>query len=178
MSTIDWIFAGIVILAGIRCFVKGFVAEVLSVAAYAAGLLAAVLFSNKVTVFLAENLKLGNLNSTILYIIAFIICFILGFIIMKILEKLLREGLEAANLEIFDRIIGLALGLVEGLAFVSFILIILEMQTFFPIDKTLATSIFAKTLLPIVGPAITQNLQPALDSVGGQLKLDEIFRKK
>lgn len=178
MSTIDWVFAGIVILAGIRCFVKGFVAEVLSVAAYAAGLITAVLFSNRVSLFLSGSLKLENLNSTILYIIAFIICFILGFIIMKILEKLLREGLEAANLEIFDRIMGLALGLVEGLAFISFILIILRMQTFFPIDKILVSSIFANTLLPIVGPAITQNLQPALESVGGTLKLDELFRKK
>lgn len=178
MSTMDWIFTGIVIILAARCFVRGFVQELLSVAAYAVGLFAGLLFSNTVIDFAANKLGTGSFPPTVQYVIAFIICFVAGFLIMKLIEKLIREGLEAANLDIFDKVLGLALGIAEGLAVVALVLVIMEIQPFFDLKAALADSLFAGTILPIIGPTINETLRPALDGTGDPLNLQNLFRKK
>jgi len=178
MSTIDWIFTGIIIILAARCFVRGFVQEVLSVASYATGLIAGLLFSNTVIEFTAKNLGTGGLPPTVQYVIAFIICFVLGFLVMKLVEKLIREGLEAANLDIFDRVLGLALGIAEGLAIVAFALVIIEIQPFFNAGSLISKSLFAGTILPIIGPTINDTIKPALNGTGVPLNLQGILNKK
>lgn len=178
MSTIDWIFTGLIVLLAARCFVRGFVQEILSVASYAGGLFAGLLFSNVVIDFAAKNLGTGSLPASVQYIIAFAICFILGFLIMRLIEKLLREGLEAANLEIFDRILGLALGIGEGLAIVALALIVIEIQPFFNTESLLSNSLFARTILPLIGPTINDTIKPALKGAGGPIELQDILKGK
>jgi len=160
VSVMDWIFTGIVILLAVRCFVRGFVQEILSVASYAFGLLAGLLFSNKVIELADKRFGLSGVSPTIQYIVAFSACFIVGFLIMKLIEKLIREGLEVANLDIFDKVLGLGLGIAEGLVVVSFILVIIEIQPFFDASKLLSGSLFASTLLPLVGPVMDKTLGP------------------
>ena len=178
MSTIDWIFTGIIIVLAARCFVRGFVREVLSVASYAIGLIAGLLFSNTLIEFAAKKLGTGGLPPTVQYIVAFVVCFLLGFLIMKLIEKLIREGLEAANLDIFDRVLGLALGIAEGLAIVAFALALIEIQPFFESGSLLSSSLFAGTILPIIGPAINETIRPALKGTGVPLDLQGILKKK
>lgn len=178
MSVIDWVFTGIIILLAARCFIRGFVKELLSVAAYAVGLLAGLLFSNTLIAFAAKKVGIGNLALSIQYVIAFIVCFLLGFLFMKIVERLIREGLEAANLDIFDRILGLVLGIAEGLAVVSLVLIVMDLQSFFDLKGVLEKSLFAKTILPLIGPAVDKALGPALKGSGGSLNLKDILPKK
>ena len=156
----DWIFAGIIILLAVRCFVRGFVQEILSVASYAFGLLAGLLFSNKAIELADRQFRLGGISPSIQYTAAFAVCFILGFLIMKLIEKLIREGLEAANLDIFDKVLGLGLGIAEGLVVVSFVLVIMEIQPFFDASKLISGSLFASTLLPLVGPVMDRTLGP------------------
>lgn len=163
MSVLDWIFTGFVILLAVRCFAKGFVEEILAVASWIGGLLSALLFSNAFSAFAAKNLRTESLSPTVQYIIAFIVCFVLGFLVLKLIEKLVREGLEAAHLEIFNKILGLVLGIAEGLAIVALILIILEIQPFFNVQKLLAGSMYAKTLLPLLGPTISNTIKPVLN---------------
>lgn len=178
MSTVDWVFAGIVVLLAVRCFVRGFVQELLSVAAYAAGLISGLLFSNTLLDFAAKRVGLDSLSPSVQYVIAFIVCFIAGFLIMKLIEKLIREGLEAANLEIFDRILGLALGIAEGLAIAAFALVLMEIQPFFDTTAILSNSIFAGTILPIIGPTINETIRPALNGTGTPLDIQGILKKK
>ena len=178
MSTMDWIFAGIVILLAVRCFVRGFVQEVLSVASYAFGLLAGLLFSNTVLEIAEKKLGLSGLSPTIKYIIAFALCFIVGFLIMKLIEKLIREGLEAANLDIFDKVLGLGLGIAEGLVVVSLLLVIMKIQPFFDATKLLSSSLFASTLLPLVGPVMDTTLGPDFGKVKLSPGIQGLLNKK
>jgi membrane protein required for colicin V production len=99
-------------------------------------------------------------------VIAFAAIFLIAFLLVKILERLLHEGLEAARLDRLDRVLGLVLGAVEGLLAASIILIVLQIQPLFDVKALLAGSVFAKTILPIVGPEVTKALTPALKSVG------------
>ncbi len=177
MSVMDWIFTGIVVILAVRCFSRGFVRELLSVAAYAVGLFAGLMFSNSLIDLAAEKLGIASLPPTMLYVLAFIICFVLGFLVMKLIAKLLHEGLEAAKLDVFDKILGLILGIGEGLLVVSLFLLILEMQNFFDVDKFLSASLFATTILPVIGPTILESLKPALERQQEAIKLQDILRK-
>lgn len=166
MSIMDWIFTGIIILLAARCFVRGFVQEVLSVASYGVGLLSGLLFSNALIDVAVKKLGIQGIPASVEYVVAFIVCFVLGFLLMKIVEKLIREGLEAANLDIFDRVLGLVLGIGEGLLVVALALVIMDLQPFFNLDALLAESLYAGTLLPIVSPAINDTLRPSLPVPG------------
>lgn len=166
MSIMDWIFTGIIILLAARCFVRGFVQEVLSVASYGVGLLSGLLFSNALIDVAAKKLGIQGIPASVEYVVAFIVCFVLGFLLMKIVEKLIREGLEAANLDIFDRVLGLVLGIAEGLLVVSLALVIMDLQPFFNAQALLAESLYAGLILPIVSPAINDTLRPSLSVPG------------
>ncbi|HEY9053256.1 MAG TPA: CvpA family protein [Rectinemataceae bacterium] len=174
----DWVFAAVVMLLAVRCFVRGFVQEILSVASYGVGLLAGLLFSNRLMEVGAKKLGTGNLNPTIQYIIAFAICSLAGFLVMKLVERLIREGLEAANLDIFDKILGLVLGIAEGLLVVSLALVIMEMQPFFDLSKLLDESVFADTILPIVSPVVERTIGEGLNKTKVSPGLEGLLKKK
>lgn len=158
MNALDWILAAIIALLAVRCFIRGFVAEVLSVAAFAGGLLAALLLYRPAGAFVKERLGVTAAPE----VLGFVGVFIIAFALVKIIEHLVREGLEAANLERADRILGLVLGAAEGLIVASLILIIISVQPLFDAKKFLEQSLFARNILPIIGPEVTKALGPAL----------------
>ena len=93
-------------------------------------------------------------------IAGFIAVFFIVFLIIKLIARLLEEGIEAAQLGGVDRILGLVLGLAEGLILVSFLVIALSM-----LEKTLSIVGFTKFLngsaivrfiLPIIGPELAK----------------------
>ncbi|MDQ7796787.1 MAG: CvpA family protein [Spirochaetia bacterium] len=162
MSTMDWVFSAVVVILAARCFVRGFVHEVLSVASVAVGFLAGLLLSNTVIVQVLAKVGANSLPYQAQYIIAFVLCFIAGFIIMKIIERMIREGLEASSLDIFDRVLGLALGIIEGFIIVGLFIVILQIQPFFDTKALLAGSLYAKLLGPIIEPALGGSITPLL----------------
>jgi membrane protein required for colicin V production len=155
MNALDWIFLAIIGLLGIRCLVRGLVEELLSVAAFVVGLLSALLLYKPGGAFLKERFGLATLPEAI----AFAAIFLIGFLLVKLLEKLIREGLEAAHLDKLDRILGLVLGLAEGIIVVSLILIVMSVQPLFDVKKLLEGSAFARFILPIVGPEVAKATQ-------------------
>ncbi|HRZ64783.1 MAG TPA: CvpA family protein [Spirochaetia bacterium] len=157
MNGLDWVLAAIVLLLGLRCLFRGFVAEILSVAAYAVGLLAAVLLYRRAGAFVREELGVETLPE----VLGFAAVFLLAFLVVKLLERALNEALESSRLEAADRILGLVLGLGEGLLAATLILIVLQAQPLFDLGKLLGGSIFAKAILPIVGPEVSKALGPA-----------------
>jgi len=162
MTTIDWIFSAVVIVLAARCFVRGFVHEVLSVASIAVGILAGLLLSNTVITKLLPMVGANTLPYQAQYIIAFLLCFIVGFLIMKIIERMLREGLEASSLDVFDRILGLVLGVAEGFIVVGLFIVILQIQPLFDVSALLANSLYVKLIGPIIGPALSGSISPMI----------------
>ena len=163
MNTLDWIFVAVLALLGIRCMIKGFVAEVLSVAAVLVGILSA-LFLYKIVGPLLVGWGLPAAPAIVPAAIAFAAVFIVGFLVVKLIERLLEEGIEAAQLGGVDRILGLALGLAEGLMIVCLVLV--AMSLFEPSLKSipgfsnlLRGSAFARILVPIVGPELVKATQ-------------------
>lgn len=159
MSPLDWIFVAITLLLAVRCLVRGFVAELLSVASYAIGLgLALVLYKQGGKLLSTSYPKLPLPE-----VVAFIAVFLLAFLLTRVLAKALAEGIEASNLEALDKVLGFVLGAVEGLVAVSLILVLLQaVKPLIDTTGLLASSSFARTILPVIGPEVAKVLAPAV----------------
>jgi membrane protein required for colicin V production len=165
MNILDWILLGFLALAGIRGLSRGLVRELFSVASPIAGL-AAALFLYK---WGADLLRARFHLQFAPEVIAFGILFLLAFVLVKVIAALIRDGLEAAQLDRVDRGLGFVLGLAEGVVLVAVILVILQVQPLVDVKGLLATSVFAKALLPIVGPEVAKAIDTIGKSAGGTL---------
>jgi membrane protein required for colicin V production len=152
MNVIDFIFIGLIALFVIRCFLKGFIGELFSMAAILFGALASIYFFKNGAVFLKEQF-LHDAKSPLPEILAFIGLFIIVFVIVKLLEILLKSVIHKIKLGSADRFLGLVFGLAEGIAVVSLLLFLIRYQPLFNPEKLLEDSFFAKLLLPLItGP--------------------------
>jgi membrane protein required for colicin V production len=147
-SAIDFIFIGLIALFMIRCFLKGFVSELLSMAAVVLGLLAALFFHKNGGVFL-RNQFWPELK-VIPEIAAFIILFIIVFLVVKIIEKMLVNIINNVSLSGANSFLGLIFGLAEGIVVVCLILLFLKIQPLFDASSLLQNSFFARLLLPLI----------------------------
>jgi membrane protein required for colicin V production len=147
-SVIDLIFTGLIGLFMIRCYLKGFVSELLSMAGIVLGILAALFLHKNGGAFLRERFWPGV--NVIPEIAAFIILFVFVFFIVKLLEKMLVDIIDNVSLTSADSYLGIIFGLAEGIAVVSLILFVLKIQPLFDPSALLQNSFFAKLLLPLI----------------------------
>jgi membrane protein required for colicin V production len=148
ISVIDIVFLSLIILFVIRCYLKGFVSEIFSMAAIILGILCALFFYKNGSDFLRSNFW-PELR-VIPEIIAFIALFIIVFIVIKILGSMLKGIIEKVSLSGIDRFLGTIFGFAEGLVVVCLILLLLYIQPLFDPSSILSESIFAGLLLPLI----------------------------
>ncbi len=163
MNALDWIFVVILALLGVRCMIRGFIAEVLSVAAVLAGLLAG-LFLYKAVGQLFVGWGLKPQPEVLVAALGFAAAFLVAFVAVKIIERLLEEGIQAAELGGVDRALGLVLGLAEGLILVSLVLVAMSLlepalKSIAGYSKLLSGSYFARLILPVIGPEVAKATQ-------------------
>ena len=163
MNTLDWIFVVILVLLGIRCMSRGFVAEVLSVAALLVGLFAALLLYKPAGELLVRWGLVAQ-PAALPGILGFASVFLIAFLVMKLIERMIREGIEAAELGGIDRALGLILGLAEGFLLVALVLVAMSLiepafKSMPGYAKLLQGSAFARFILPIVGPEVVKATQ-------------------
>ncbi len=148
-ATIDIVFACLVLILTIRCLLRGFIEEFMSMAALVVGLaLAFFLFQNGAQ-FLRERVNLQTLPE----LVAFVGLFLIGFVIVKILERIFRDILDKLNLSALDKLLGALLGVLEGLLVVGLILLVLDLQPLFDASSLLEGSVFSKYLMPFIQSA-------------------------
>ena len=104
MNALDYVLFAIIAIAALRCWFRGIIGEVLSMAAVVGGLLAGIFFYRAVGAWISGLYPLGNLE----VVVGFVAAFALVFIVVKIIERSLRSVLENLNLDILDREIGRA----------------------------------------------------------------------
>jgi membrane protein required for colicin V production len=148
LSVIDVIFLLVIILFVVRCYLKGFVGEIFSMAAIVLGLLCSLFFYKNGGEYLRTMFWPGL--KVIPEVIAFIALFIIVFIVVKILESMLKGIIERVKLSGIDRFLGTIFGLAEGIAVVSLVLFLLKVQPLFNPSSILSESVFAKILLPLI----------------------------
>ncbi len=145
-ATIDIVFASLALILVIRCALRGFVEEFMSMAAVVIGVLAAILLYKPGADYLRGQFGVNTLPE----VVAFAALFVLGFLIVKLLEHIIRDIVQRIHLGTVDRLLGLVLGAVEALLVVSVVLFVLSVQPLFDPSALLEGSIFARYLLPLV----------------------------
>lgn len=143
ISPLDIFFIAVILIATIRCLIRGFVKEFMSVAALVGGIGAAVLFSSQGGEIVVKYLHLTRLSR----LIAFLGIFILVYLVIKICEGLLQRILEKLHLEKLDRALGFFLGIIEGILLITVVIFVLQIQPFFPVEKFLQESFIANVII-------------------------------
>jgi membrane protein required for colicin V production len=168
-AVIDIVFIGLIVIFTLRCALKGFIGELMSMASVVLGLLAALYFFKKGGEFV--RIKLMPEMKILPEVLAFIALFLIVFIAIKLLELMLKEIIEGVRLGPADRFLGLLFGLVEGLIVVSLVLFILSVQPLLDPRPLLEKSIFARVLMPLIigsGDAPPTAWLPARPVPGGE----------
>lgn len=148
---IDIIFIVLIGLFTIRCYLKGFVKEFMSMAGIALGLLAALFLYKNTADFLRDQFWPGL--KILPEIISFIALFVIVFVIVKVVGIMLKGIIEGIKMGGLDRALGLIFGFAEGVVVVSLVLFIFRIQPIFDPSPVIADSFFAKLLLPLImGP--------------------------
>jgi len=147
-SVIDIIFFVLIGLFIIRCYLKGFVSELLSMAGFALGILAALYFYKNGADFLRE--RFWPDLKTIPEVISFLFLFVIVLIVVKFLAIMLKGIISGIKLGGVDRALGLIFGLAEGIAVISLVLFLIRVQPLFDPSVILSDSFFANLLLPFI----------------------------
>jgi len=147
-SVIDIIFIVLIGLFAVRCYLKGFVSELLSMAGFALGILAALYFYKNGADFLRE--RFWPDLKTIPEIISFLFLFVIVLIVVKLLAVMLKGIISGIKLGGVDRVLGLIFGFMEGIAVISLVLFLIRIQPLFDPSVIISDSFFAKLLLPFI----------------------------
>lgn len=158
IAAFDIIGIVVLLIAGIRCTFRGFVAEFLSALAILTGLITALIFTGALAPVLAPYL--GETFWTA--IVAFLLLFLAGYVLIKIVESTLHRMIEKIELEKLDQALGFFLGVVEGFIFLALLVFILEVQTVIELDGFLEESFLAgilQSIIPVGAHFIQERLQ-------------------
>jgi membrane protein required for colicin V production len=148
VAAVDIVFAVLVLILVVRCTLRGFIEEVMSMAALVSGVLGAIFFYKNGAVFVEERFLIAGLPAKLL---AFAGIFFILFAAVKVLEYILRDIIRRIHLGGLDRFLGFLFGLLEGALLVTLALFFLLSQPLFDAAPLLEDSLFARFLLPLIG---------------------------
>ena len=148
LATVDIVFFGVIILFALHCCVKGFVSEVMSLAAAILGVLSAIFFFRKGALFIHDSFMPGI--KILPEILAFAVLFLVTFVVVKVLGFMLKNIIEGIRLGWLDRVLGFIFGFAEGIVIVCLLLFLINIQPLVDSGSILDGSFFADLLLPFV----------------------------
>ena len=138
----------LLILLAARGFVRGFVSEFFSLGAPVLGILGAFFFYKNGADFIRTRYLHGMEH--IPEVLSFIAIFLIIFLICKIIQKIIVDVVVGMNLNTMDKILGIFLGLAEGILAASLVLFIIYFQPLFDRYAVLRGSVFGRILLPMI----------------------------
>jgi membrane protein required for colicin V production len=148
IAGIDIVFLVIIALSLLRCATRGFISELLSMAALIFGMLFAIFFFKNAALLIRAWFMPGV--KVVPEIIAFVALFIIVYIVVKIIEVTLLNIIQGIQLGGLDHLLGALFGVVEGIVVVCLLLFLISIQPFFDPDTVLEKSVLAKLLMPLI----------------------------
>jgi membrane protein required for colicin V production len=164
MRFIDYVFIGLTLLLVVRCTLRGFISEFMTLASLVLGVLCSLFlyrncaaflrtrgleaFTEKIPEFIRKLLP--ALVRNIPEILSFVLIFALVFVLVKLVEYLLTDIVERINLGGVDRFLGFLFGFAEGIVVTSLLLLAFTLQPIFDAGPLLEGSLFAELLLPLI----------------------------
>ncbi len=118
---LDWVLAGIVLVSVITAILKGFLAELISLASVVVGVVVAVLYYSRFAPWFEDLTR----SHAVALGLSFLLLFFGTLAVGALVSVLTRKVIEAAELQWFDRFLGGIFGLVRGIVVDSVLLLIL-----------------------------------------------------
>lgn len=147
IAVFDIICLVLTVIIVVRCVLKGFISEVMSMASVVIGILAAVLLYKNGAAFIRAKWLEAKIIPEVL---AFAAIFLIVFLLVRFVEYLLKDIIHRINLRGLDRLLGLIFGFLEAFVLMCLILFILAVQPLFDPEFIFQNSIVAEILLPLV----------------------------
>jgi membrane protein required for colicin V production len=147
IAAFDIICAVLTLILVIRCALRGFIDEIMSMASIVLGILAAILFYKNGAAFIRANwIEMKVLPE----VLAFAAIFLIVFLLIRLVEHLLQDIIRGINLHRLDKLLGMLFGLIEAFVLICIILFVIAVQPLFDPMSVLQNSIVAELLLPLV----------------------------
>ncbi|WP_166636804.1 CvpA family protein [Cognatilysobacter terrigena] len=143
MSALDWLLVAILGVSALTGLMRGFVGVIASFAAWLLGGTSALLFGGGA----ADMIAGGPNPSPVQMLVGYALCFIATSIVVALIAYLVRRALKAAGLDGVDRMLGLALGGVRGIAMACAVVLLLG---FTPLPRQRPWQ--ASALVPVFKP--------------------------
>ena len=148
IAIVDIVFCVIIVVFSLRCAVKGFVSELMSMAALILGLLVAIFFFRSGAFFIREHFFPGM--PFLPELIAFILIFLVVFAAIKLLEFLFKRVIDGIQLGGADHFLGFLFGIAQGLVVICLLLFFIIIQPFVDPEIILKGSFFAELLMGLI----------------------------
>jgi membrane protein required for colicin V production len=136
----------IILVFAIRCAFRGIVQEVMTMAAFIAGGLAAFLFWRPLSILLSSLIPLAYLPQAL----AIILAFGLVFLLVKLVERAIIETMEALHLGAVDHVLGFVLGIVEGVLVSAAFVALISFQPVWNPAPLFSSSLFYRLVSPFM----------------------------
>ena len=118
---LDWTLAAVVLVSVLTAFQKGFVRELIALAALIAGLIIATLEYERASVWFDDLTRSHQAAQGLAFLTLFLGTLLVGAVISGIAGKLIKQ----AGIQKFDRFVGALFGLVRGVAFDCVLLLVM-----------------------------------------------------
>ncbi len=144
IAVADVVCAAILLLAGLRGGIRGFVAETFSLGAIAAGVAVAVVGHPLVMQQLETLWEAAWWQRPV----AVVALFVATYLVVKLLQAVSQRACAALRLKGLDHILGIGVGVAEGLIVVYGFLVLARVQTLIDTGPWFADSLVQELLLP------------------------------
>ena len=145
-SYYDIIFFGIISFSAILAFIRGGVAEILSLSVWFIAFWVMYRFGGAMDKFIPASIT----NHLIRSVIVFIVSFIIIAIIITIIKKLLANVISAIGLGGLNYLIGILFGIVRGILICALLVIVIKVLNF---DNS--NSFQKSKLYPVLEPVVS-----------------------
>jgi len=148
-NALDVAIVALCFMGAVSAASRGFAMEFSSRSGLLIGAVVALMFSRSGAEFIAERFGLPPLWSTL---ISFVVFFVVGYLIMLALGAILDKTLDVLMLDWMDGLLGFALGIVEVLLVVSFLIYAAQSQGFYDVSAYVNPSVIYTQLLRPIAP--------------------------
>jgi membrane protein required for colicin V production len=153
-AVIDIVFVVLIIILIVRAGVRGFVAEVFSMAALVCGILAGFFFYKNGAAFIRTKLPDLEEVQVLPEVLSFAVLFVISFVVIKLLEYLIKDLITRIKLGGLDHFLGVLVGFAEGEALAMAVLFVIHRQPLFEPASILSGSFFDRYLAPFIESAV------------------------
>lgn len=135
---VDICFLIVILIFAVLAMMKGLVKEIFGKVSVFGGLACAIVFSPRLTPFVA-----GAVHNTILAaVISFLLIFVVVFLGICIIQQIVEKIFSGEIMRGLDRILGFLLGAFEGTVIVVLIMVVMSVQPWFDLSSIISESLF------------------------------------